>query len=109
MAGGEGQPVGVVGVAGDGEVAVVVGVVVPGAQGCEVEGVGGSAVGPVDQVVALDVAGGGAAGVAAAAVSVVDQAPGAGWNDALGAANIDGCALGVPEGLDASVAGELGG
>jgi hypothetical protein len=107
--GGEGESVGVVGVSCDVEVAVVVGVVVVGAQAGEVEGVGGAAVGPVDQVVALDVGGGGAAGEAAAAVAVFDQASGAGRDDALGAADVDGCALGVPDGLQDPVAGQLGG
>ena len=107
--GGEGEPCGVVCVAGDVEVAVVMGVVVVGAEAGEVVGVGGSAVGPVDEVVGLEAGGGGTARVSAAAVAVVDEASGAGGDDALGSADVDGGALGMPEGLDDPVAGELGG
>lgn len=62
---------------GDGEVAGVESVVVVWAEADEVVQVGGAAVGPVDDVVDFDVAVGGAAGEAAAAVAVIDEASGA--------------------------------
>lgn len=52
---------------------VVLDVVVVGAQARQARGVGGSAVGPVGQMVALEVGGGVAAGEVAAAVAVLDQ------------------------------------
>ncbi len=107
FSGGEGQPAGVVGVTFDGEVTAVVGVVMERAQAGQVPGVGGSAVDPVDQVVALDVGGGVAAGEPAAAVAVLDQAPGPVGDDALGAAHVDRGATGVPDRLQDPVAGQL--
>ncbi len=74
----------------DGEVTGVVSVVVVGAQTDQVFDIGGSAVGPVGDVVAFHVPGGAAAGVGAPAVAVFDQASGAGGHDALGASDVDG-------------------
>ena len=107
--GGEGEPCGVVCVAGDLEGAVVMGIMVVGAEAGEVVGIGGSAVGPVDEVVGLEACGGGTAGVSAAAVAVVDEASGAGGDDTLGSADVDRGALGVPDELDGAFAGEFGG
>ena len=88
--GGEGEPVGGQGVAGEGEVPAVQAVVVVRAQGQVGLVVGAAAVGPGVQVVDLDEPVGGAAGVAAAAVAVVDEAAGAVGHDALGASDADG-------------------
>ena len=107
----EGEPVGVGGVAGEGElaavVAVVVAVVVERAQAQEVGGVGGSTVAPVLEVVDLEVPGGPAAGEPAAAVPVEDQDPGAVRDDALAAADVDGVPVGLPDGGQGPVAGQL--
>ena len=107
MSGGEGQPARVVGVTRNGEVANVVGVMVEAAETAEIPGVGGPAVLPVDQVMALD-ARAGAAGEPAAAVAVLDQPAGPGGDDALGAADVDRCALREPYRLQDPVAGHLG-
>src|SRR6478735_7089386 len=103
----EGEAVRVGGVAGEGELAAVVSVVVEGAQGQEVAGVGGSAGAPVPEVVDLEVVGGGAAGEAAAAVAVQDQDAGAVGDDAVGAADVDGVSVGLPDRGELSVAGQL--
>ena len=82
MPAGEGQASLRVGISGEVEVPGMVGVVVVIAQATEIPGVGWSTVGPVDDVMALDV-GAGASGEAAAAVAVLDQSAGPVGDDAL--------------------------
>lgn len=84
-AGGVGEPDAVVevGVAGDAETLLVVEPVVCGAEADEVPGVGGSVVGPVDDVVDFDVAVLVAAGNSATTVAVFDEAARAIGHDVL--------------------------
>jgi hypothetical protein len=103
----EGESVGLVGVAGDGELTVVVGAVVAGAQAGAVGGVGGSAVGPVGEVVDFEVGGGGAGRVAAGAVAVFDDDAGAAGHDPAGAAEVDRQPVVGPQWLDPCVAADL--
>jgi hypothetical protein len=103
--GGEDHAVGVVGVAGDAEVALVVHAVVVAAEADEVPGDGVAVVFPVGDVVDLDVGLAVAAGDAAAAVAVLDEAADAAGDDAVGAADLGGVAVGVPDGGDVAVAG----
>jgi hypothetical protein len=69
----EAEAVGAVGVAGDGEEAFVDHAVVGGAEGEQVGGVGGAAVGPVDEVVDVEPAVVAAAGDAAGVVALFDD------------------------------------
>jgi hypothetical protein len=96
-----------VGVAGDAEEPLVVHAVVVAAEADEVPGDGVAVVFPVDDVVDLDVGLAVAAGDAAAAVAVFDEAADAAGDDAVGAADLDGVAFGVPHGGDVAVAGEV--
>lgn len=96
---GEGDAVEVVGVASDAESALVVELVVAWAEADEVRGVGGAAIAPVDDVVDLDVAVGGAARHPAAAVAAFDDAAGAIGDDALGATDRERHAVALPHRL----------
>jgi hypothetical protein len=84
----EAEAVGAVGVAGDGEEAFVDHAVVGGAEGEQVGGVGGAAVGPVDEVVDVEPAVVAAAGDAAGVVALFDDDAEPGGDVALAAARL---------------------
>ncbi|SKF62307.1 Uncharacterised protein [Mycobacteroides abscessus subsp. abscessus] len=105
VGGGERQPVRPGRVSADLVVAEMVASVVVRAQGEQVGWVGVPALVPVDQVVVLEEAGGGAAGVAAALVAVLDELSGAFGDDAHAASDRDRDSVGVPYGADGPVAG----
>jgi len=103
---GEGEAVGSVRVADDGEVAFVVLAVVLGAEADEVPGDGLTAVLPVDDVVHMDPEALVAAGDAAPSITVLDEATDAAGDDADGASEVDRGAVGPAGDLHVSVAGE---
>lgn len=85
----KGEPVCLIGVACDGELVVVVGVVVFGAEATQIGCVGGAAVEPVDDVMNLESVGAVACGMPTDAVAVLDDDTGAEWNDVTEAAHVD--------------------
>lgn len=87
----------------DGEVTGVMTVVVVRARADQRVHVGPPAVCPVGHVVAFDVLGCLASGVTAATVAVLDHAPGADRDDALGAADVDGGPFRLLDGLHHAV------
>jgi hypothetical protein len=102
------ESVGVVGVAFDGAVAAVDGVVVVRAVRGEVRCVGWAVVaGPVRHVVGFEVAGVRASRVAAGAVAVEDDAAGVGWDGVLFAAYVDRDAAGFPQWPHHPITGQL--
>ena len=103
---GEHQTVGFVGVARDIEGAVVLAVMMERAESCEVVGVRGPAVLPVDDVVDFQ-SFAGAAGVAAGAVTVEHGTTRVTWDGAGDPADIDGRTAGDDIRMDGAVAQDL--
>ena len=103
---GEGEPVGVVRVAGDVELSLVQRGVVSRAKCHQVPRVGRPVGTPVDDVMDAQLLGAVARRVATRSVAVVDDAPRVVGHDLLRVADVHRGALGHPEGLDGAVAGE---